>query len=123
MVQITETRTAQVDWAGWLKRWDVQQSLYMTREERFTAMLDAIEGTVAAENDGKLVALDIACGPGAISQRLLARFPGAQSFGVDLEPVLLASGEGALGTQDGRLTWVDDDLNNPAWAERLAKRL
>jgi SAM-dependent methyltransferase len=123
MVQITETRTAQVDWSGWLKRWDAQQSLYMAREERFDAMLDAIEGTVAAENDGKVVALDIACGPGAISQRLLARFPGAESFAVDLDPVLLAIGEGALGSQGGRLTWIGDDLNDLAWAERLADKL
>jgi SAM-dependent methyltransferase len=123
MVQVTETRTAQVDWAGWLKRWDAQQSLYMTREERFEAMLDAIAGTVAAENDGKITVLDIACGPGAISQRLLARFPNASSFAVDLDPVLLAIGEGALGSMDGRLTWISDDLNDAAWAERLAERL
>lgn len=124
MVQVTETRTAQVDWAGWLRRWDAQQLLYMTtREERFEAMLDAIDGTVAAENDGKLVVLDIACGPGAISQRLLARFPGARSFAVDLDPVLLAIGEGALGAMDGRLTWISDDLNDAAWADRLAEKL
>lgn len=123
MVQVTETLTAQVDWSGWLKRWDAQQSLYMTREERFDAMLDALAGTVAAENDGRFVALDIACGPGAISQRLLARFPNAQSFAVDLDPVLLAIGQGALGTQDGRLTWIQDDLNDAAWADRLAERL
>src|SRR5215475_6038233 len=108
MVQITETRTAQVDWADWLRRWDAQQSLYMTtREERFEVMLDALDGTVVAEaatrGGGGIVALDIACGPGAISQRLLARFPNAQSFAVDLDPVLIAIGKGALGTLDGRL--------------------
>jgi SAM-dependent methyltransferase len=124
MVQVTETRAAQVDWAGWLKRWDAQQSLYMTtREERFEAMLDALDGTAAAENDGDLVVLDIACGPGAISQRLLARFPGATSFAVDLDPVLLAIGEGALGTLGGRLAWISDDLNDAAWADRLSEKL
>jgi SAM-dependent methyltransferase len=123
MVQVTEMSTVQVDWAGWLKRWDAQQSLYMTREERFDAMFDAVAGTIGAENGGGFVALDIACGPGAISQRLLARFPAAQLFAVDLDPVLLAIGQGALGTVDGRLTWVEDDLNDPAWADRLADRL
>jgi SAM-dependent methyltransferase len=128
MVQVAETLTAQVDWADWLRRWDAQQSLYMTtREERFEIMLDALEGTVVAETagtgSGEILALDIACGPGAISQRLLARFPSAQAFAVDLDPVLLAIGQGALGTLDGRLTWLQDDLNDPAWAERLAERL
>ena len=84
MVQVTETMAAQVDWAGWLRRWDVQQSRYMTREERFEAMLDAVDGTVAQEGD--IVALDIACGPGAISQRLLERFPAASSIAVDVDP-------------------------------------
>jgi SAM-dependent methyltransferase len=121
MVQVTETMAAQVDWAGWLRRWDVQQSRYMAREERFEAMLDALDGTVAQEGD--IVALDIACGPGAISQRLLARFPAAISYAVDLDPVLLAIGQGALGTFDGRLTWLEENLNEPAWAERLADKL
>ena len=59
----------------------------------------------------------------AISQRLLERFPQAQSFAVDLDPLLLALGKGALGTYDDRLTWIHDDLNDPAWAERLAEKL
>src|SRR3954454_22400382 len=124
MGQVTDTRTPQGEWAGWLRRWDAQQSLYMTtREERFEAMLDAVAATIADEHDGNIVVLDIACGPGAISQRLLARFPAASSFAVDLDPVLLAIGEGALGTVDGRLTWIADDPNDPAWAERLAEQL
>ena len=118
MVQITETRT--VDWADWLRRWDAQQSLHMNgREERFAAQLEALEHTVGTE----IVVLDIACGPGAISQRLLDRFPKAESFAVDLDPLLLALGRGALGDYDGRLTWIHDDLNDPAWAERLSEKL
>jgi SAM-dependent methyltransferase len=118
MVQVTETRT--VDWADWLRRWDAQQSLHMNgREERFAAQLEALEATVG----GDIVALDIACGPGAISQRLLTRFPQARAYAVDLDPLLLALGKGALGDFDGRLTWIHDDLNDPAWAERLAEKL
>jgi SAM-dependent methyltransferase len=123
MVQVTETLTAQVDWAGWLQRWDAQQSRYMAREERFEAMLDALDGTVASTTEGGIVALDIACGPGAISQRVLGRFPDARAYAVDLDPVLLAIGEGALGTVDGRLTWLQEDLNDAAWADRLAEKL
>jgi SAM-dependent methyltransferase len=113
------TRTASgIDWHAWLRRWDAQQAGYLPdREFRFTAMLDVLDILLPPE----LVALDLACGPGAISQRLLARFPRARSVAVDLDPVLLALGQGALGTMDGRLRWVgiaaslpgDDDRSRP----------
>src|SRR5258708_4813923 len=104
MVQVTDTLSDQIDWADWLCRWDAQQSIHLTsREERFGTMLDAIDGTVAAETGGQIVVLDLACGPGAISQRLLTRFPAARSFAVDLDPVMLELGRRAVGTFDGRL--------------------
>jgi SAM-dependent methyltransferase len=127
MVQSTDTASMQVDWANWLRRWDDQQSLHMDgREERFSAMLDAVAATVAAPHemaDDGLVVLDIACGPGSITQRVLDRFPKARSFAVDLDPVLLAIGRGAQGTADGRITWMQENLNEPVWAERLTERL
>jgi trans-aconitate methyltransferase len=96
-----------VDFASWLRRWDAQQQGYLPhREARFEAMLDA----VAALAPEDLVAVDLACGPGAISQRLLARFPAARAVAVDLDPVLLALGRGGLGDLGGRLRWVEADL-------------
>jgi trans-aconitate methyltransferase len=61
------------------------------------------------------VALDLGCGPGSISQRLLARFPAAKAIAVDIDPVMLALGRGVLGTMDGRLRWVRADLESPDW--------
>lgn len=105
-----------IDWAGWLRRWDAQQTAYLPdREARFTAMLDALAVLLPEE----FVALDLACGPGAISQRLLERFPRARSIAVDLDPVLLAMGEAVLGDAGGRLRWVEADLTDPGWAARL----
>lgn len=107
-----------IDWAAWLRRWDAQQTAYLPdREERFTAMLDVL-GTLLPE---EFVALDLACGPGAISQRLLDRFPRARSVAVDLDPVLLAMGEGVLGDADGRLRWVTADLADPGWVAALGE--
>lgn len=106
----------QIDWAGWLQRWDAQQEGYVPeREARFTAMLNA----VAALLPESFVALDLGCGPGSISQRLLARFPGARVIAVDMDPVMLALGRGALGTVGGRLRWVEADLASPGWIEAL----
>ena len=78
-------------------------------------MLDAI-AVVLPE---RFVALDLACGPGAISQRLLARFPHATSIAVDIDPVLLTLGQRALGTYAGRLRWLDADLRDSAWVATL----
>lgn len=107
---------AQPDWAGWLRRWDAQQEGYVPeREARFTAMLDALAGLLPAS----FVALDLACGPGAVSQRLLARFPGARVIALDFDPVMLAVGQGALGTAGGRLRWVQADLASADWLAAL----
>jgi hypothetical protein len=59
-------------------------------------MLDVLEALLPEA----FVALDLACGPGAISQRLLARFPHARCVAVDLDPVLLTMGQSVLGTME-----------------------
>ncbi len=105
-----------IDWASWLRRWDAQQEGYVPeREARFTAMFDAVAALLPAS----FTALDLACGPGSISQRLLARFPDAQAIAADIDPVMLALGRGALGTVGGRLRWVDVDLATPDWLAAL----
>jgi SAM-dependent methyltransferase len=105
-----------VDWGEWLRRWDAQQTLYLPdRESRFDAMLDVLQ----AVSPERFVALDLACGPGSLSQRLLRRFPEAKSVAVDLDPVLLAMGRAVLGDLGGRLDWIEADLRDPAWGDRL----
>jgi SAM-dependent methyltransferase len=110
--------SADVDWVDWLRRWNVQQTAYLPdREARFTAMLDALDILLP---EG-FVALDLACGPGAISQRLLSRFPKARSLAVDLDPVLLTMGRAVLGDMGGRLRWVEADLMRPEWVSKLGE--
>jgi len=112
------TTSQSIDWQAWLRRWDAQQTGYLPqREARFTAMLEVLAILLPAQ----FVAVDLCCGPGAVSQRLLQRFPQARSIAVDLDPVLLALGEGALGTLDGRLRWLDADLCDPDWGKALGE--
>ncbi len=109
---------AAVDWSELLSSWDRQQQGYLpSREERFRRMFDVIEVLVG----GEFLALDLACGPGSISQRLLARFPSARCVAVDLDPVLMAIGQNALGTVDGRLRWAERDLRDPGWSSGLSE--
>ena len=113
---MVKSRQRTVDRLDWLRRWDAMQTAYLPeREARFRAMLDVL----ASLQPEEFVALDLACGPGAISQRLLARFPHARVIAVDLDPVLLALGQGALGTMGGRLRWVEADITQEGLAERL----
>ena len=105
-----------IDWDAWLQRWDKQQEGYLpSREARFAVMFDALEGLLPSS----FVALDLACGPGSLSQRLLARFPAARCLAVDLDPVLLTLGRHALGERGGRLQWVEADIRDASWTQGL----
>src|SRR3984957_21138963 len=74
----------------WIDRWDRQQEVYMAdREERFPALIDAVEA--GAGRPDPLV-LDLGCGPGSLSVRLLARLPEANVVAVDADPVTLSLG-------------------------------
>ncbi|GAA3547639.1 class I SAM-dependent methyltransferase [Amycolatopsis ultiminotia] len=109
---------SQIDWLGWLRRWDAQQEGYVPeREARFDTMFEAMAELLPAS----FVAIDLACGPGSISQRLLTRFPEARAIAVDIDPVMLAIGRGAVGTFDGRLRWVEADLAQPDWPAALGE--
>jgi SAM-dependent methyltransferase len=101
------------DWPGWLARWDAQQQHHIPdREERFDAMVDAVAAFAGPEPR----VLDLGCGPGSLSARVLAGVPGATMVAIDADPVLLAIGRGALA--GSRLTFVDADLRSE-WVAAL----
>ncbi len=98
-----------------IRSWDDQQAAYIThREQRFGIALDAIarylDGTGAAGGEGVTV-VDLACGPGSLSQRILDRFPSISVVGVDYDPVLLTIAK-EVGEEryPGRFLAVDADL-------------
>jgi SAM-dependent methyltransferase len=100
----------------WISRWDRQQEGYHPdREERFTAVIDAVEA--GAGRSDPLV-LDLGCGPGSLSARLLDRLPDATVVAIDTDPLLLALGRGAESGRPG-LRFTDLDLGTPGWAATL----
>ncbi|WP_305782323.1 class I SAM-dependent methyltransferase [Symbioplanes lichenis] len=102
--------------AAWQESWDRQQEGYLPdREQRFTAMLDAVG---AVTESGAPRVLDLAGGTGTISLRTLARFPRATTTVLDQDPVLLALARASL-AEDSRATVVSADLGSPAWVEAL----
>ncbi|MFL3868390.1 class I SAM-dependent methyltransferase [Streptomyces griseobrunneus] len=111
---MTETGTS-TDWRSWQESWDRQQEWYMPdREQRFRVMLDMVEAVVGPAPR----VLDLACGTGSITDRLLRRFPEATSTGVDLDPALLAIARGTF-EGDDRVAFVTADLKDPEWTARL----
>lgn len=102
------------DFTNWLARWDAQQQRHIPdREERFTAMVDAV--AAFAGPDPRV--LDLGCGPGSLSSRVLSRLPDATVVAIDADPVLLAIGRGAIGAAD-RVQFVDADLRGD-WISAL----
>ncbi|GAA1645169.1 class I SAM-dependent methyltransferase [Actinoplanes couchii] len=92
-----------------LTAWDTQQEAYIAhREQRFTVMLEVLRLHLGEE----FTVLDLACGPGAISDRVLRAFPKARVIAVDYDPILLHVARGALGD---RATVVDADLLGTGW--------
>src|SRR5277367_7009021 len=77
---------------AWVEGWDLQQQYSLPdREDRFTAMIDAVE---AAGRPDPLV-IDLGSGPGSLAVRLLRRMPAATVIAVDADPLLLALGSSA----------------------------
>ncbi|MEU1942016.1 class I SAM-dependent methyltransferase [Streptomyces sp. NPDC020125] len=109
------TTTAPSDWQSWQTSWDRQQEWYMPdREERFRVMIDTVEAVTGPTPR----VLDLACGTGSITDRLLRRLPGAHSTCVDIDPALLTIARGHF-TGDERVTFTEADLTQANWTEHL----
>jgi SAM-dependent methyltransferase len=100
----------------WVERWDAQQQGYLPgREDRFTALIDAVEAGTGRPDP---LVLDLGCGPGSLSVRLLDRLPRATVVAVDSDPLLLALGRAAHAGRAG-LRFVDCDLRAAGWTAAL----
>ena len=100
----------------WIERWDRQQEESLPdREERFIALIDAVEEGTGQPDP---LVLDIGCGPGSLGVRLLERLPRATVIGIDADPVSLALGRAAYLDVPG-LRIADLDLRVPGWSTRL----
>ncbi len=101
---------------GWIERWERQQEVYIPgREERFAAMIDAVEAGTGRPDP---FVLDLGAGPGSLAVRLLGRLPAATVIAADADPVTAALGRAAYSGHPG-LRFADVDLRTPGWPARL----
>ncbi|MFS8513237.1 MAG: class I SAM-dependent methyltransferase [Planifilum fulgidum] len=104
-----------MDWKAWQQRWDRQQERYLPyREQSFEAMVQCVAEGVRGR--GRI--LDLACGCGSVTERLLKKLPKLQVVGVDIDPVLLKIARGAF-EGDERVRWMERDLCDPDWSADL----
>lgn len=101
-------------WTDWVERWERQQERYLVdREGRFGLMVDYAQALLAT--DAPRV-LDLCCGNGALSRRVLARFPSAAVTAIDWDPVHL---EIARRTLPEKVEIVDADVTASGWIDGI----
>ena len=99
-----------------LEGWEEQQTGFLPhREDRFDSMLECLGGTLG----GAFTVLDVGCGPGSLTRRVLDAYPQSSVIALDSDPVLLAIGGAALTGYGQRLRWVDADLRATGWPSRV----
>ena len=102
-------------WAQtWQRSWDRLEEGYIPdRELRIGALLDVL--VARAEEP---IVLDLGCGTGTITCRLLDRFPAGRSIAVDVDPVLLTIASVTF-ADDDRVRIVKADLRERAWVDAV----
>jgi SAM-dependent methyltransferase len=102
-------------WRQFLTTWDAQQDLYRPDREH---ALEAISEFLAAALPGDgLRVLDLACGCGAVTARILGAVPSAQVVGLDRDPVLVRIAR-EIWAGDPKVTFEQADLRDGAWLDR-----
>jgi SAM-dependent methyltransferase len=99
----------------WVERWERQQQRYaINREERFSVVADVVEYVT----DGRPAPLvvELGCGPGSLSARLVRRVPRAEIVAVDCDPVLLELGRTH---HADAARYVEAVLGGAGWVEAL----
>lgn len=109
-----------LDWPLWMSRWDRMQEYYLARREERFATIAALIGQT--QPDGGVV-LDLGCGPGSLTRRILEAIPNVRVIGVDAEPALLALAEKCLGSFADRAELVFADCVDPGLWETITTPL
>lgn len=110
------------DPAALVAAWERQQEAYIPRrEDRFALMLDLL-ADLSPGRPGRPRVLDLACGPGSLSARVLDRFPAAEVVALDMDPLLLELGRVTLADRPNPPVWVQADLRDPAWPDLVPGR-
>ncbi|MBU2509976.1 class I SAM-dependent methyltransferase [bacterium] len=111
------TRPESIDWDSWTKRWDQMQERYLAeRSERFNQIVKIIKAT---QPEASRI-LDIGCGTGSLSQRLLKELPNVELHCVDIDPTMLWITESLKTKFEDRIQIYRLDLRDNSWAKNFS---
>src|SRR5688500_2880175 len=110
------TRSHSSQWATqWQSSWDrLEEAFIPNREAKLTALVDVLEAVA----DAGPTVVDLACGTGSVTRRLLDRLPAARSIALDVDPVLLTIAEATF-ADERRVRIVRADLRSDRWFDAV----
>ena len=105
-------------WATtWQSSWDrLEEACIPDREAMLSALVDVVE----ALPESSCTVVDLACGTGSVTRRLLTRVPHARVVALDVDPVLLTIASATF-AGDGRVRVVRADLRDQQWVTAVAR--
>jgi SAM-dependent methyltransferase len=103
-------------WAEtWQRSWDEFEERHVPDRDLWIAALLDVVDAIGVESPK---VLDLACGTGTITRRLLQGQPTARSIAVDVDPVLLTIASATFDGDD-RVRIVRADVRDPTWVDAL----
>lgn len=117
MDQATATPATETRFSALIESWEKQQAAYIAgREDRFDVMKQALADHVGTS----FTFIDLGCGLGSLTQRVLDAFPLAKAVAIDTDPVLLTMARSHLARFGERVTIIDADLRDADWTKHIA---
>jgi SAM-dependent methyltransferase len=105
------------NWKFWVNRWERMQERYLVkRNQRFGIIVQLIEET---QTDLSSL-VDLGCGSGSLTVRLLEAFPDVQVIGIDVDPSLLPLAQLRTARFGDRVRFIQKDLRDQAWTDVLS---
>jgi tRNA (cmo5U34)-methyltransferase len=86
---------------------DYDNTLYLL--PRYDAVMDTIMAHIDFPKDSSIRVLDLGCGTGTLTQRILSAFPKASIYAVDFSPAMLAVAKDKL-RNDSRVNFIEKNI-------------
>jgi SAM-dependent methyltransferase len=108
------------NWKFWVTRWERMQERYLVkRNKRFDIIIQLIKET---QTDLTSI-VDLGCGPGSLTIRLLEAFPDIQIIGIDVDPTLLPLAQLRTARFGEQIRFIQKDLRDPAWTAVFSEQV
>ncbi len=103
---------SKINWQDWIQRYDRMQERYLVkRSERF----DIITGLIKAVCPSPGLIVDLGCGTGSLTIKLLENFDSAKVYAIDLDPAILFLTRQRLKNFKNKVQVMQADITKMDW--------